>query len=254
LMDSIFWITLASFTVASVFSAIGLGGGLIYMPLLLLLGVKFHQAATLSLAIIMASMLSAAVVYLRAKKVNWPMLLILEPPSILGAFIAGRFSCHIPTRILGILLALTMLAVALWTWHKSEREQEVEGPARPKLDATRVLSAIALGFAAGILSASVGIGGGIVKVPVMLFILGAPIKVAIATSVAMMVLTCSSGFLGHITACDIEIEYAAIPAVAAMLGAQLGSRFTLKTTAPKLRKAFALILVVLTPFVILRTW
>jgi len=254
-MDPILWIAVIAFVVAAVFSAVGLGGGLIYMPLLLMLGVSFHRSAALSLAIIAASTLSAAAVYLRARKVSLPMLLLLEPPSVAGAFAAGRLSYHISERALGALLAATMLTVAVWTWHRSEGEREEDaGASRPRLGTARSIVAVLLGFAAGALSASVGVGGGVVKVPAMLFILGAPIKVAVATSTAMITITSVAGLLGHISASDIGIGHVLIPAASAMIGAQIGSRMALEAPAPKLRKAFAAALVVLTPLVIMRTW
>jgi len=109
-MDPILWIAVIAFVVAAVFSAVGLGGGLIYMPLLLMLGVSFHRSAALSLAIIAASTLSAAAVYLRARKVSLPMLLLL----VLGPLLLLRsLLTHVVRVLLGRMVLLLLLVPVL---------------------------------------------------------------------------------------------------------------------------------------------
>jgi uncharacterized protein len=86
---------LVMFAVAAVFSSLGVGGGVVYTPVQLFFGIELHTAATTSLFLIMVTSLSATPVFHKAAAVDWPMAIVLETSSTLGAFLGGLFSGHI---------------------------------------------------------------------------------------------------------------------------------------------------------------
>src|SRR5579859_7380776 len=102
---------LAMFAIASVFSALGGGGGVLYTPVQLFFGIEFHTAATTSLFLIMVTSLSATLVFRKAATVDWPLAIVLESSTTLGAFLGGLYSGHFSGRFL-IYLFSGVIAVA----------------------------------------------------------------------------------------------------------------------------------------------
>jgi uncharacterized membrane protein YfcA len=98
--------------------------------------------------------------------------------------------------------------------------------------------ALPLSFAAGIISGMVGVGGGLIKVPMMVLILGIPMDIAIGSSALMVGLTASGGFAGHLLNGHWDWQISLILAGAVFVGAQVGSRLTIKLDKVKLKKGF----------------
>ncbi|MBU1428716.1 sulfite exporter TauE/SafE family protein, partial [bacterium] len=83
------------FIAAGISSMIGIGGGVLYVPILLAFGFPFYQAAAISLFIIMALSLSATLVYYRVQLVDWKLALTIEPLIAITALIGGYYSSFI---------------------------------------------------------------------------------------------------------------------------------------------------------------
>ena len=68
---------------------LGLGGGIVYIPLQVFLGISYHQAAATSLFLVVLNSLSATVVYARANRIDWKLVAIVEAATVVGGFIGG---------------------------------------------------------------------------------------------------------------------------------------------------------------------
>ncbi len=97
MIESVF-MYLTFFIAASVSSMIGIGGGVLYVPILLAFGFPFYQAAAISLFIIMALSVSASLVYHRVQLVNWKLALTIEPLIAITALIGGYYSSLIQIK------------------------------------------------------------------------------------------------------------------------------------------------------------
>jgi uncharacterized membrane protein YfcA len=97
-------------------------------------------------------------------------------------------------------------------------------------------------FLAGILSGLLGIGGGIVVVPVLHLVLGLPFKSATATSNFMMGLTAVPALCGFVSRGDLDLYLAAPLAAGVLLGASIGARIMPRIKTPVLKMGFALLL------------
>ena len=91
------------FVVAVVFSMLGQGGGTLYTPIQVLAGVDFHVAATTSLFLIMVTSLSATIVFRKAKRVDWPLAIVLETVTTLGGLAGGLSSGRFSGTALSVL-------------------------------------------------------------------------------------------------------------------------------------------------------
>jgi len=245
---------------AVLFNMLGLGGGFFYVPILLMLGVDFHTASATSLFIIAAAHLSALFVFMRSRLIDYKLALVLEPITCLGAFLGGLssdlFGDAVLSVMFGVILLLTsylmrrdpvknspfpIARASKWRWHRTF------GPHRYAIDLPVGLPAA---FAVGYLGGILGFAGGVIKVPMMVLLFGVPIKVAIATSCLMVSVTSFMGCLGHGFSGDLDLRLAAVLALAAVAGAQIGARLTLKADRELLKRIFAVVLVVVAVWMI----
>ena len=231
--------------VSVVFSMLGQGGGTLYTPIQVLAGVDFHVAATTSLFLIMVTSLSATLVYRRAHKVDWPLALVLESVTATGAFVGGLGSGGFSGRALSWLLAALLLVAAVFMIRGGPRPVALvrlrwyhwRRRCQGRSYGVNLLAALPVSFLAGMASGMVGIGGGVLKVPLMVSS-GVPMDIAIGTSALMVGLTAAGGFAGHLVAGHWDWRLSLVLASAVFVGGQIGARRALRLDPVRIRKLF----------------
>lgn len=239
---------IAVLAVAVIFSMLGLGGGVLYVPILMSAGIPFHNAVATSLFIMLVMSVTASVVYHTNELIDWKLLLILEPFSAAGA-IAGSYNSNLfPDSILYIVFAVSMIGSAALTFIAPKSGKTSNKPLLPgvfrhtKNDShyrINIWIGIPVFFAAGFVSSIIGIGGGFAKVPLMTLAFGMPANTAIATSSAMIVITCIAGFAGHGAIGHVNFQLAAVLGIVVCIGAVIGSKISVKTDKQFLNFLFA---------------
>ncbi|MCB9112316.1 MAG: sulfite exporter TauE/SafE family protein [Anaerolineales bacterium] len=230
-------------------SLFGQGGGVLYTPLQIWNGINFNNAASTSLFLILITSFSSTLVFRKAHKVDWGLALAMEVPTTLGAFLGGILSHYASARTLGLLLSI-LLGIAAWfmlrppntnvqhmsnarpsrwVWHRMFNEESY------KLDLRLVIPFMA---AVGLLTSMVGIGGGALKVPLMVLLFGIPLPIAIGSSAFMVGLTATAGLLGHVSMGHFDWQSALILAIPVFIGGQIGSRLSIRLNAQRLSKWF----------------
>ena len=244
------WLILGAgvFAVALVFSMLGQGGGALYTPLQVWLGVDFHQAATTSLFLIMATSASASLVFYKAGKIDWPLALVLESVTAAGGLAGGLGSDWFSGKALSAVFAAVVVLAAVFMIRPARPPRS--GAGRPagffawkrerggQTYSVNLALALPISFAAGIVSGLVGIGGGLIKVPMMVLALGMPMDIAVGSSAMMVGLTAAGGFSGHLLSGHWDWRTSLILAAAVIAGSQIGSRLTLRLDKARLRKGF----------------
>lgn len=240
--------------VSALFSMLGLGGGILYVPILLFAGISIKDAPAISLILIVATSAAALWTYWRSRKVDWKLALVIDPPTDVMAFAGGYFSWLVPELLLQLLLAVVLVVAALfmlmdrvfarpasetagkrWYWHRQF------GQVSYSVNLPLVLTATGL---IGLLSGMIGITGGIIKLPIMVLLCGVPMDIAVATSMVMVAVTAMFGLAGHVASHTIQWSLGLVLAVAAVAGGTLGSRISIKTEKRRLRRLFGLVLLV----------
>jgi uncharacterized membrane protein YfcA len=225
-------------TVAGSLGALlGLGGGVFLVPFLnLVLNIPITAAAAISLTTVIAT--SSAVSAGRAGKqlINMRLGMLLEVATAAGSLLGGVTALFLPQSILQKLFGLVAVAVAVIMLSRLQRRNVILDPAaKPGLlggryyeeesggtityRVKRLPLAIVASFVAGNMSSLLGIGGGIIKVPVLNAWCGVPLRAAAATSAFMIGVTATAGaviYYGH-------GQLVPALAAAAVLGVQLGS-------------------------------
>ena len=251
-MGHILLLALVFLVVSTVFSMIGMGGGILYVPILLFAGFSFKQAPAISLILIVATSTAALFTFWRNRKVDWKLALVIDPATDVMAFVGGYFSALVPESVLrGFLAGILMIAGTLmlknnshrdasemqggggwWRWHRTFNGVDYT------VNLPLVLTAAAL---IGILSGMLGITGGIIKLPIMVLLCGVPMDVAVATSTVMVAVTALSGLAGHAVNGQVDWRVGLVLAVAAVAGGLLGSRISISMNKARLKKVFGLI-------------
>ena len=212
-------------------SLLGLGGGLLIVPLLTFgFGLPLREAVGVSLVCVIVTSSAAAGVYLERRQANLRLGMVLELFTAIGAIGGGLVAFLIDERLLAALFAVLLVYVA-FTMLRDRSSATPEGS--PPADAAAAagigpgdgpapLPSIALptrfpwlslpgspplrrfpagivgSIGAGIVSALLGVGGGIVKVPVMHLVMGVPLRVATATSNLMIGITASASAMVYL--------------------------------------------------------
>jgi len=240
-----FSLLIASF-VAALF---GQGGGVLYTPLQVWSGVDFHTAAPISLFLILVISISSTLVFRKADQVDWRTALALEAPTTLGAFLGGVLAQYVSSQTLGLLLSILLLIAGWFMLHPTKETIHRPIKAHPSIwiwrrtmhDITYDLDLrliVPVMLAVGLLTSMVGIGGGALKVPLMILLFGIPVPIAIGSSAFMVGLTAAAGLLGHMSAGGFDWTAALLLAIPVFIGGQIGSRLSVQLNAQQLKKWF----------------
>lgn len=241
---------------------LGLGGGIVIVPALtILFGYDIKVAAAASLVSVIATSTAAATVYVAERLTNIRLGMVLETSTTIGAFLGGWLAVYISGRYLYMLFAAVLLYAAYNMLRgrgnqpeRCEQEHAHKGipgsftdPSTGKT-VTYTAERIPLGLVgsagAGIISGLLGVGGGIIKVPLMHRAMRIPIKAAIATSNFMIGVTAAAGAFVYWSAGYVNAAVTAPTAIGVLLGARIGTRVAGKARAKALTVAFVILLVI----------
>ncbi|MCE5286135.1 MAG: sulfite exporter TauE/SafE family protein [Pelosinus sp.] len=240
-------------------SILGLGGGTVVTPaLILLFGVDIQHAIGASLISVIATSSGAAVAYIRDKITNIRIGMFLEVATttgaITGAFIGGLIDPTYLYFIFGIFLLYSAYGMA--KKGKTELPQDVVMhplAAKLKLSSTYydkalqkevpykvagVPGALSIMYGAGVISGLLGIGSGSFKVMAMDLCMKLPLKVSSATSNFMMGVTAAASAGVYFQRGDIDPHIAAPVALGVLLGATIGAKIMQRLKSKTIRKVF----------------
>ena len=204
-----------------VFSMLGLGGAMVYNPLMVWFGFDFKEVVVpTGLLLNGLTAASAAWVYYRKGMIDWHAGLPLMLTATVGAPLGAYASQFIPTVWLMWAFAAAVLFAAVRMLLGS-RAAEPEAPRGSHKQ--RAGWGVALGLGIGFVAGLLGIGGGFLIVPLLIF-MGYPTKVAAATSAMAVAFSSFSGFLGHVAIGHVDWLLMLPAAVVVIIGSQAGAR------------------------------
>jgi uncharacterized protein len=216
LLVLLFIIFLSSF----ILTMVGLGGGLIFSPLFVLLGFPKTMAVSASLFLNGIAAASAAYIYIKKKMVDFSVSLPLIITSSLGAPLGALTTHRINLKLfMGIMAVVIFLAALRMLFSKQVKSRGV-GSSQLKRIFGGGLIGLVIGFMAGLL----GIGGGVFIVPLLIYFLGIPTKSAAATSIFIVCFSSFVGFITHASIGAIDWKFILLAALFSFAGGQIGSR------------------------------
>lgn len=241
---------------------LGLGGGVITVPALMMLaGFNAHHAVGTSMAAIIFAGAASAFTYYRQGRLDWRLALVAETTAMPGSFLGAILTDFASPSSLKILFSIFLIALALSILLRKNLPDDEKASKRSygktcwkrflrdsrgeiftySIDLLKFLPA---SFLAGIISGFFGVGGGTIKIPLMYHI-GVPMHVAIATSTLMIAFTSFSGAIGHLILNHIKLVELLALAPGIITGAQLGASTARRVKSPALRKTFSSVLIIM---------
>ncbi len=223
----------------------GIGGGTLMVPyMVIVLGYDVRTAIATSLICIVVTSSSATAVYLRKGMVDLKAALLLEPSTAAGAILGAHLTLSLPARTVELALGLLLLLVSGNMIRKAMVSRRQKDAVSNEVTMSRKAIAVLASFLAGLSSGMFGIGGGVLKVPVLASVLGLPIKSAVATSSFMIGLTASSGGMVYLLKNYVDpLAFAAL-SLGIVPGATLGAKLLGRLESWAVRVVFATVLTV----------
>jgi uncharacterized membrane protein YfcA len=233
-----------SFGAGVVGAVLGLGGGILLVPLLtMVFGINLHYAMGASLISVIATSSGAAAMYLRSGLSNIRIGLFLAMATVTGALIGAALSGIVPARALELILGLALSYSVVVTLRQLKVELPEGLPYDPiamrfglegvyhdarlgrevKYRADRVKVGFVVMWGAGVLSGQLGIGSGAFKVLALDYVMRLPMKVSTATSNFMIGITAAASAAVYFGRGDIHPMIATPVALGVMLGASVGT-------------------------------
>lgn len=242
-------------------SLLGLGGGVVIVPVLtLFFEVDIRYAVAASLISIIATSSGAAASFLKDHLTNVRVAILLEIGTVFGAMTGFLLSTTIKSS--GLFLAFggfILFSAVMMMRQKKDSRAEINHPWAEKLKlqsrfpengewidykVANVPIGLITMYMAGILSAVLGIGSGIFKMMAMDGAMKLPLKVSSATSNFMIGVTASASAGAYFLRGDIKPEIAAPVALGIIIGAWMGARVMPKLNALAIRKVFIVVMVI----------
>ncbi len=229
----------AVFLISLVLTMVGLGGGLIFSPLFVILELPKTAAASASLFLNLIAAGAASFTYTRRKMVDFSVSIPLIISSSLAAPIGSYFNVRIDLKPFLVIMAV-VLALAGARMLMPPPGDAGGGGLPPS---KKFAGGIAIGACIGLMGGLLGIGGGVFVVPLLIYVLKTPTKIAAASSTFIVCFSSLTGFLGYAAMEKINWVFILPAAVASFAGGQAGARImSTRLKGKSIRVIFSIIL------------
>jgi len=212
-------------------SLVGVGGGFVMVPVLLLLypDISPDIVTAISLMVVFANATSGSAAYARMKRIDYKAGVLFAIATIPGSVVGARVTAFIPRETFELVFGLFMISISLLLFVHARKEKTSSGD----IDVTAIppyhpLVGIIASVFVGFLSSLFGIGGGVIHVPMMLYLLHFPAHIATATSQFILMISSLAGttthlFMGTLSGNFIKVL---LLGVGIVFGAQVGARLS----------------------------
>lgn len=228
---------------------LGSGGSIITLPVLVYAAkVPASQAVAMSLAVVGGTTLVGSILNARSGQIHAKAALLFSVTGVIGALGGSQLTHLVRPSVLLLIFAGLMLVVGLLMFRpRSDRGVDAKAECH-------WVSCTATGFFVGFLTGFLGVGGGFLIVPALLFLARLPLKRAIATSLVVITVTSAAGLIGHLRRTHFDWRIAGMFLALAIVGMLAGRKFASQVETERLRYWFAWFVLAVAVFVIAENW
>ncbi|MCF6138714.1 sulfite exporter TauE/SafE family protein [Pseudalkalibacillus berkeleyi] len=231
---------LLGFAVGILSGYFGIGGGFILTPVLMLMGFAPVVAITTSLMYAIGSSLSGVWAHYKMNNVIWKTALILGVSGVAATQLAKPFVLWLDRNgfdetIIPIIYAV-IIGYFAYSLLKKTNKKKVSQKGNPG-----IIKIVIIGFIGGLMSATLGVGGGFVMVPLMISLMGFEPRKAVGTSLVSVMMIVTAGFISYSVSIDIDYVLGLLLIAGALFGSQLGAKLTSLYTDTQIKKYFGLL-------------
>lgn len=247
----------------------GIGGGFVMVPVLIFSyehsgispAVMTHIAIGTSLFVVLFTSLSSSYQQSKQRNIDWRAVFVIGLSSALTAFGTARVAAALSGTHLRVAFAIIVMVAAIRMLTESDKkaQQKLE-----LLSRSSTIGLVGVGLLAGVVSALAGIGGGVFTVPMMYYFLRMPLKLAIGTSSAAIFITAFFSVIGFImngmgrpglpdwSLGFVDLQRGIALSIGTFLLARVGAYVSFKTHPYRLRKLFALFVILISIYLIFK--
>lgn len=254
------WFIPMGFAVGVGGTLVGAGGGFILVPVLLLLYPRESPEliTSISLAVVFFNALSGSVAYSRMRRIDYKSGLFFSAATIPGAILGAFSTAFISRRAFNVLFGLLLIAASSYLIARPQRTQRAakrtsgQNMSRTLVEANGMThsfsyhlpTGVGVSLLVGYFSSLLGIGGGIIHVPVLVQVLNFPVHIATATSHFILAIMAFAGTLVHVATGTFHHGVYITLALAAgvLTGAPLGARLSNRLSGSWIIRALAVAL------------
>ena len=223
---------------------IGAGGGFLLVPILIWLypSEPPELLASISLAVVFFNALSGSAAYGRMHRIEYKSGLFFSLAALPGSILGALSTSYIPRRLFDGVIGLILVVAALHLFLHPQRDGQHKAIAKPGSTKIHLIDSsgtdytfsynlrtgLLISFAVGYFSSILGIGGGIIHVPALVYFMNFPVYIATATSHFILALMAFSGSITHLVAGTLQKGIGDIVplSIGVILGAQVGARLS----------------------------
>jgi len=232
------WLVPLGFAAGVLGSILGLGGGIIVVPVLTFFGYSPTLAASTSLFAAFSNAVASTISYTRQKRIQFSIGLKLGLLSIPGTILGAYISSEITPSLFKILFGLVLIVSAIYIFINRKIESKQRNQSKQVM-----LFAVGASFFAGIISSLFGIGGGIVFVPLMVIVMGLSMKEAAPTSQFILLFASAAGLAAHSALGHPDFIQALLLAAGAFAGGFVGARLSVDIKEKRLKILVSIVMV-----------
>jgi uncharacterized protein len=244
--------------VGVVLGLLGGGGSILALPIFLYV---FHvppkPAIAMSLVVVGMSALIGFLTHWRQGTVNVHVAVMFGGLAMVGAFAGARIARFVPAStqlalflVFALTAAVLMLRDSVRNSPRAPRSAPETGAAGDEVRFSTLLGVQAVGI--GVLTALIGAGGGFIIVPALVLLAHVPVKEAVGSSLLIIAMNASSAVAGYVGQVSFDWRLVGWFSGVAAVGAVAGTRFVRRLPAARIKQAFAILILVLGAFVVVR--
>ncbi len=232
------WLIPLGFAAGLLGSIIGLGGGIIIVPVLTFFGFSPALAASNSIFAVFSNAIASSISYSKQRRIEYSIGLKLGLLSIPGTVVGALISSEITPSLFKILFGIILISASVYIFSKRKIE-----PKMYNISKQIMILAIGVSFVAGIMSGLFGVGGGIIFVPFMVVAMGLSMKNAAPTSQFILLFASASALLAHTLLGHPDFYQALLLSVGAFLGGLVGARLSLEIKENSLKILISVVMI-----------
>lgn len=233
------WMIPLGFVAGILGSMIGLGGGIIVVPVLTFFGFPPTLSSSSSLFAVFSNAVGSTVSYSRQKRIEYSLGLKLGLLSIPGTVLGAYLSSDVAPAIFKILFGLVLISSAIYIYLRKKIEAKEKN-----LTKQMIVFVIGASFFAGIISSFFGVGGGIIFVPLMVVGIGMTMKKAAPTSQFILLFASLSGIIVHSILGHTDFIQAGLLSIGAFGGGIIGARLSLDVKERYLQILVSIVIII----------
>ena len=241
--------------VGFVLGLLGGGGSVLTVPILIYaLHVPVKPASAMSLVVVGLVAFIGFVGHARQGTVSKRVALIFGPPAVAAAYIGARIARHVPPHVQLVLFALFGLTGSVLMFRAAVKMsgKPDHTPYEFKGDSRTVALLVLEGIGVGLITGLIGVGGGFLIVPALVFVARIPMRLAIGTSLLVITMNALSGFAGYAGTVPIDWHLVGWFAGVAAIGSIIGTMISKQVPQKRLKEVFGVLLIGVSLYVLYR--